>query len=176
MGCNLTLWFVAAPWSMARCVNSLRMLDWAKLICLSGASDLRWASPNVCPVRVWSLMLETHEDGHRLNTNTWPDWKQWDKAARWRCWYLCPVCSVNPRTGAWLLPPTGSPQSGHLDCSIGFPHYGTIQKHTLFYFLNFSMLREKVQPQIKIHYYCCSCRQLSRMWFLCPQNFSAALS
>lgn len=55
---RLTLWFLMDPWSIARCVSSRRMQDWAQVICLSGASDLCSASPSMWPVRVWSLPLE----------------------------------------------------------------------------------------------------------------------
>lgn len=58
---SLTRLFLMEPWSMARCVSSRRMQDLALVICLSGASDLWWALPNMCPVRVWSATLYTDE-------------------------------------------------------------------------------------------------------------------
>ena len=62
---SLTLWFFMAPWSMARWVNSRRTQHWAVGSCLSGASDLWWASPSMCPVRVRSLTLHTHTHTHK---------------------------------------------------------------------------------------------------------------
>lgn len=146
----LTLWFLMAPWSMARCVNSRRMQDWAYVICLSGASDLWRASPNMCPVRVWSVTLYTHEEEQKLNQTQIFGWK-YSKVTELLGWTdedLGPVCWVNPWTGLCLWPPIGIPHSGHVDTTTGLPHYGTTQKH-IYYLLDLYVMRNVCRTDIK---------------------------